>query len=172
MKGKKITFDELHRLVSEIDYINEKSYPVSFKVDGIMYRAGIGYFNDDDSDRSDVNIDGIDFTDFFYGFKDEIQYFSIIENFDEDATFKYEDTCGYDRILDAQDPDVMEFDEIGEMLIKHCDITETSVIELYEEYSFNGKQYDVFWMALDQEVIDKEQENIKNWKAEMEREAV
>ena len=47
---KKITFDELHQMVSKIDYINERSYPIAFTVDGVKYRTGIGSFNTDDLD--------------------------------------------------------------------------------------------------------------------------
>jgi hypothetical protein len=164
--SKKIDFKELHRLVSNIDYINETSYPVSFTVDGVKYRAGIGAFNTDDSDV--YGDEGTDFTDFFCGYDEEIQYLSRIENDDDETTFEWDG--GYDHILDAQDPDDMSFDEIGDMLKKCCNITKTSDIQLYEEYSFNGEQHDVFWMDLDQEVIEKEKEKIKRWKAEMENE--
>jgi hypothetical protein len=159
----KIKFNDLHRLVSEIDYVNEMSYPVAFAVDGVKYRAGIGAFNTDDCDI--YGDEGEDFTDFFYGFENEIQYLSRIENDDEETTFELDG--GYDYILDAQDPDVMSFDEIGDMLKKCCNITETSDIQLYEEYSFNGEQHDVFWIDMDQRVIENERENIKRWKAEM-----
>lgn len=167
---KKINFKELHRLVSNIDYVNEASYPVAFTVDGVKYRAGIGAFNADDSDI--YGDEGTDFTDFFCGFKDEIQYLSRIENDDDETTFEWDG--GYDYILDAQNPEgIMEgmvFNETGDMLKRCCNITETSDIQLYEEYSFNGEQHDVFWMDLDQDVIEKELENIKRWKAEMENE--
>lgn len=91
---------------------------------------------------------------------------SRIEHNDETAFDEW--NGGDDHILDAQDPDDMSFDEIGDMLKKCCNITETSDIQLYEEYSFNGEQHDVFWMDLDQEVIEKEKEKINRWKAEME----
>lgn len=163
---KKINFKELHRLVSKIDYINEFSYPVAFTVDGVKYRAGIGAFNTDDSDV--YGDEGTDFTDFFCGYDEEIQYLSRIEHNDETAFDEW--NGGDDHILDAQDPDDMDFNEIGDMLKKCCNITETSDIQLYEEYSFNGEQHDVFWMDLDQDVIEKELENTKRWKAEMENE--
>ena len=151
-------------MVSNIDYIYETSYPVSFTVDGVKYRAGIGAFNTDDSDV--YGDEGTDFTDFFYGYDEEIQYLSRIENDDEETTFEWDG--GYDYILDAQDPDDMDFNEIGDMLKKCCNITETSDIQLYKEYSFNGERHDVFLMDMDQEVIEKEKDKIKRWKAKME----
>ena len=39
---KKITFNELVNLLCEIDYIDEETYPLVFKVNGEEYQAGIG----------------------------------------------------------------------------------------------------------------------------------
>jgi hypothetical protein len=165
---KKITFDELHRMTSKIDYINERSYPIVFTVDGVKYRTGIGSFNTDDIDIYYENYGDTLTEDYFYGYADEMQYLSRIDNYDEDASFEYEDTCGYEYIMDVQDPDDMEFNAIGEMLKRCCSITESSDIQLCVNHSFNGKQYDVFWMDMDQDILDKERENIARWKAELE----
>jgi hypothetical protein len=164
---KIITFKELHRLVSEIDYINDESYPVSFTVDGIKYRAGIGPYCLDDLTNvaEDCNEEDKEhysyFRDFFYGYDDEVQYLSRIE--DEEIQEEY--------VLDVQDPDDMAFDEIGKMLKKCCSITETSNIQLHTNSSFNGNQYGVWWMELSDDVIEKEKECVKQWKSEIENEA-
>lgn len=158
---KAITFDELHQLVSNIDFIYGSSYPVAFTVDGVKYRAGIGVFNTDGSDEKE------DFSYFFYEYDDIIQYLSRIENSDVGASFNCENTCGHNLILDAQDPDDMIFDEIGDMLKKCCNITESSDIKLYTDFSFSGERYDIFWMDLDQDVIEKERRNAEALKTEM-----
>lgn len=157
-----ITFDDLHRLVSEVDYINDESYPIEFLVDGVKYRAGIGpYCLDDfqnvvgDSDNKEYYEQ---FTDFFYGYEDEVQYLSRIED----------EEIGEEYILDACDPDDMSFKGIGEMLKKCCNITESSEIGLSTSKSFNGNQHNVWWMDLTEDVITQEKECIKQWKAEME----
>ena len=36
-----ITFEELNHLVADIDYLDEESYPVIFRVDGKEYACGI-----------------------------------------------------------------------------------------------------------------------------------
>jgi hypothetical protein len=161
---KKITFDELHRMVSKIDYINKSSYPIAFTVDGVKYRTGIGSFNTDDSDIYYENYGDTLTEDYFYGYANEMQYLSRIDNYDEDASFE----CVDEYVMDAQDPDDMEFNAIGEMLKRCCGITESSDIKLCVNHSFNGKQYDVFWMDMDRDILIKERENIARWKAELE----
>jgi hypothetical protein len=54
------------------------------------------------------------------------------------------------------------------MLKRCCGITESSDIKLCVNHSFNGKQYDVFWMDMDRDILIKERENIARWKAELE----
>ena len=123
-----ITFDELHRLVSEVDYINDESYPIEFSVDGVKYRAGIGPHCLDDFQNVVEDSDNKEyyeqFTDFFYGYEDEVQYLSRIED----------EEIGEEYILDACDPDGMSFKGIGEMLKKSCNITESSRIGLFTKF--------------------------------------
>lgn len=164
---EEITFDELHRLVSEVDYINDESYPIVFSVDGVKYRAGIGPYCLDDFHNVTEDCDDDDkehfsyFTDFFYGYDNEVQYLSRIE--DEEIVNEY--------VLDACDPDGMSFKGIGEMLKKCCEITDSSKICLSTNKSFNGNQYGVWWMELSDEVIAQEKECIDQWKAEFEADA-
>lgn len=156
METETISFDKLHELVSEVDYINEESYPIAFTVDGVKYRVGIGDFVTDDIEESEE-----DFTDFFYGYENEIQYLNRIEECDGESEF---DAPIGECVLDAVDPDGMSFKGIGEMIKKCCNVTETSEIKLYPYYSFNGRKYGVFWMELSDEVISNEKENIRQWK--------
>jgi hypothetical protein len=141
--------------VSEVDYINEESYPIAFSVDGIKYRVGIGDFVTDGIEESEE-----DFTDFFYGYENEIQYLNRIEDCCGEDDFDATSEC----VLDAVDPDGMSFKGIGEMIKKCCNVTETSEIKLYPYYSFNGRKHGVFWMELSDEVIANEKENINQWK--------
>lgn len=168
MDKKLITFDELHRLVSEVDYINDESYPISFTVDGVEYRAGIGPYCMDDLQDTAKDCDEEDkehyayFPDFFYGYDDEVQYLTRIED----------EAVGDEYVLDACDPDDMSFKGIGEMLKKCCNITDSSEICLSTKNSFNGNQYAVWWMELSDDVITKEKECIDQWRAELEADDV
>ena len=146
---KTITFDELHKLTANVDYLYPNTFPIKFKVDNVRYCIGIGYFDDDAANECDF-----DCTDFFYGYENEIQYLSQIDN-------KYEET-----ILDASDSDNMVFDEIGDILKKCCNITENSKIELYERGCFNGRIYCVYWADLSDEVVEKERKLIEEIKEE------
>ena len=141
---KPITFDELHCLVANVDYLLPNTFPIKFKVDGVKYLIGVGYFETDGAEDSDV-----DFTNFFYGYEEEIQFLSRMEN-------SYEET-----ILDTSDCDELVFEEIGDILKKCCNITENSKIELYERGCFNGYIRDVYWADLSDDVIKKQQKLIK-----------
>jgi hypothetical protein len=141
---KPITFDELHCLAANVDYLLPNTFPIKFKVDGVKYLIGVGYFETDGAEGADV-----DFIDFFYGYENEIQYLSRIEN-------SYEET-----ILDASDSNGLVFEEIGDILKKCCNITEKSKIELYERGCFNGCVRGVYWADLSDDVIEKQQKLIK-----------
>ena len=164
---EKITFDDLHRLVSEVDYINEESYPIAFTVDGNKYRVGIGSYVLDDLDNTAEDCDEdakkhyAYFPDFFSGYEDEVQYLCRIDGGDD-----FDGAGGDECVLDACDPDDMSFNEIGDMLKKCCNITDSSEILLSTENSFNGNQYGVWWMELSDEVIAKEKKCVDEWKEE------
>ena len=90
---RKISFEELCKLVAHIDYIDSSSYPVSFVVNNKgkaprVFECGIG--------EADNNV-------WFcnaFGGETELQYM-LSEK---------------DGIVDLQDPDCMVFDDICEML--------------------------------------------------------
>ena len=105
--SKKITFKELQDFVANIDYIDEESYPINFKVDGNSFSCGIC---------------------------DEI--YSHGESLDYNREGQYLLNSNGD-CLDLQDPDMMIYDEIGNMLKEKCNITDTSTIILLKG-SFNG----------------------------------
>lgn len=129
---KEITFNELCRLASEVDYLCPSSYPINFEVGDAEYCVGIGDFVNDTGKDADVNFDGL---------TEELQYL-IKFHLDDEAV-----------ILDVQDPDNMVYEGIVSMLKRHCGITDDSKIYLYEEDSFNGEQiYSVNWAACSEEV--------------------
>lgn len=128
---KKITFNELCDLVSKVDYINSKSYPIIFDIDGVEYYVGIGDFVNDTGKDTDVN---------FGGLTEELQF--LMRFYDDIAS-----------IRDVQDPDNMVYEEIVSMLKKQCNITDNSEIYLYEDESFNGTQdYYIDWEECSEEV--------------------
>ena len=114
---KKISFDVLCKLVAHIDYIDSSSYPVSFVVKDKgkaprRFECGIG--------EADNNV-------WFcnaFGGETELQYM-ISEK---------------DGIVDLQDPDMMVFGEICEMLKTKCKIGAESEILLSEEVSFDSEE--------------------------------
>lgn len=137
---KKITFDELCQLVSEVDYLCPNTFPISFDVDGVEYCVGIGSFDDCGTEDDVENI--------FCGLTDELQYL-IKFSVDEEAI-----------ILDVQDPDNMVYNEIVSMLKKQCNITDNSEIYLYKDESFDGSQsYIVEWDCCSDEIKYKELNN-------------
>ena len=129
---KEITFNELCRLVSKVDYLYPSSYPINFEVGDAEYCVGIGDFVNNTGKDIDVDIDGL---------TEELQYL-IKFHLDDEAV-----------ILDVQDPDNMDYVGVVSMLKRHCGITDDSKIYLYEEDSFNGEQmYSVDWEECSEEV--------------------
>ena len=132
---KEIRFNELCRLVSEVDYLCPSSYPINFEVDDVEYCVGIGYFVNNSGKNIDISIAGL---------REELQYLIKFYLDGDDAVAV---------VLDAQDPDEMIYGEIVSMLKRHCGITDDSKIYLYEEDSFNGEQmYSVNWEECSEEV--------------------
>ena len=125
---KKITFEELCKLVAHIDYINSSSYPVSFVVKDKgkaprRFECGIG--------EADNNVWFCD----AFGGETELQYM-ISEK---------------DGIVDLQEPDWMVFGEICEMLKTKCKIGAESEILLNEEVSFDSEElYINEWLFSDE----------------------
>ena len=145
---KKISFKELCRLVSEVDYINPSSYPINFIANGDEFCVGIGKF-----DATTAKLKKQDVKNFFGCLTDELQYllrFDYNEN-DDEVIGTY---------IDVQDPDNMIYNEIVSMLQKQCNINEKSLIYLYEDESFDGSQdYIIKYDELSEEVLFKEQNN-------------
>lgn len=114
---KKISFEELCKLVAHIDYIDSSSYPVSFVVKDKwkaprVFECGIG--------EADNNV-------WFckaFGGETELQYMISAK----------------DGIVDLQDPDCMVFGEICEMLKTKCKIGAESEILLNDDVSFDSEE--------------------------------
>lgn len=105
---KKVTFEQLSKMVAKIDYIWENSYPILFSVDNEYYASGI---------------DGC-----------EQQYLVKREVNKPISEVGWSDV----DLLDEQDPDEMVYGEIKEMLIKLCNIKSNSIIKVDFDNSFNG----------------------------------
>lgn len=139
---KTITFKQLCRLVSKVDYLCPDSYPINFAPENGNgeYKVGIGYL--DTSDTTD-DIEGV-----FCGER-ELQYLAKWDEVNDGLVLTF---------MDVQDPDNMIYGEIVEMLKKHCNINENSKIYLYDdEYeSFNGEQECIFWDDCSEELKYKE----------------
>ena len=105
--GKRVSFKDLCDLVSNVDYLNNRSYPFWFSIDNNnkesrVFKCGIGYY--------------VGYEDWFqkiYG-EPELQYL-------------WEDGVG---IVDLQDPDAMSYGGICEMLKEKCKIDNESVITI------------------------------------------
>lgn len=115
---KKISFEELCKLVAHIDYIDSSSYPVSFVVKDKGkaprgFECGIG--------ETDNNVWFCE----IWGGETELQYM-ISEK---------------DGIVDLQEPDWMVFGEICEMLKTKCKIGAESEILLNEDVSFDSEEF-------------------------------
>lgn len=128
---KKITFEDLCRLVSEVDYINPYSYPIVFEVEGVDFEFCVGIGDLYHKESGDLIQD--------------LQYLLGFPSNGEDCTF-----------FDVQDPDMMIYEEIVSMLKKQCNANEDSIIWLYDEESLNGAQlYDINWNECSKEVKEK-----------------
>jgi hypothetical protein len=163
--NEKITFETLHQLVSEVDAYNNETYPISFTVDGVKYRAGIGDYNLEtltDEDNTEDLKEYEDYKDFFNFDRTELQYLSRVDDEEE-----FNGAAGCECVLDVDDPDTMIFENIGEMIKKCCNITESSDIRLYPNHSFNGHQFGIFWFELSDEIVEKERKNIRQYKSEI-----
>ena len=116
---KKITFDELHKLVSKIDYINEKSFPIVVSTK-------------DGSIRDDWKFEFGLANPFVCCDKEfeEQQYLNLY--FDDSEVTMY-----------LKDSDCMTFKEIGEMLRKYVVKKDDCEIFLHDEDSFTGEYKDI-----------------------------
>lgn len=129
-KKKKISFEKLNELVSNIDYIGGFEYMEFIVRNGKKERvfcAGIGCF------------------------WEENQYEQIVS---EEPQYLVESTDITDMVLlDLQEPDSMVYDKIGRMLKEKCGINENSKIYLRiydEETEDDGER-----MSLDFITIEK-----------------
>lgn len=153
---KKIDFNELSGLISNIDYINSDSYPVVFSIinketDNIeTFEAGIG-----DWEGTDNNIDTL--IDKAFGIQRELQYLARIDNMGEDT----EEFC----YLDLQDPDCMVANEIDDMLKEKCHLSEHNLgklIVLHQVNSFNGIEESISDHQLSELVVN-DLKKLANW---------
>ena len=128
-KEKKISFEELNKLVSNIDYIGGFEYMEFIVRNGKKERvfcAGIGCFWEDNQ---------------YVQISEVPQY--LVESTDINNMV----------LLDLQEPDLMVYDEIGRMLKEKCGINENSEIYLRiydEETEDDGER-----MSLDDMTIEE-----------------
>lgn len=134
-REKKISFEELNKLVSNIDYIGGFEYMGFIVRNGKKERvfcAGIGCFWEDN------------------------QYEQIVS---EDPQYLVEITDINDMILlDLQEPDSMVYDEIGRMLKEKCGINENSKIYLHiydEETEDDGERMSLDYMTIEESLKKK-----------------
>lgn len=129
-----IKFEELQRIISDIDYLSNSLEYVEFAVINgdkfTRYCAGIGQFG------YDVNL--------------KLKYHKFADIVSEEPQYIVDAT--HDIILDLQDPDAMVFEQIGEILKKKCNITEYSDILLYK------------YEPEEDEVVDEERLNLAFYK--------
>lgn len=118
---EQITFEKLQKLVANIDYVFDDSYPVCFDVNNngkkIKFECGI--------------TNAFEFEGQFY---DGYQYFMVERVLPSGRKITH--------FFDLQDPDGMTFDEIGNMLKTHCEIDDNSIIRLFAK-SFSGKRKNI-----------------------------
>lgn len=140
-REKKISFEELNKLVSNIDYVGGFEY-MEFIVRNDkkerVFCAGIGCF---------------------WG---ENQYEQIVS---EEPQYLVESTDIYDMVLlDLQEPDLMVYDEIGRMLKEKCGINENSKIYLRiydEETEDDGERMSLDNMTIEESLKKKLDELLK-----------
>lgn len=115
---RKISFKELNDKVSLVDYIDRTSYPFRFYVDRVEYEVGIG---DLDVDCEDAD----------YIMKIE-EYVQSICNAEFNCFYDLQYLCRIGEteniVIDIHEPDDMEYEKIGEMLRKKCNIKPNSEI--------------------------------------------
>lgn len=115
---RKISFKELNDMVSRVDYIDRTSYPFRFYVDGVEYEVGLG-----DLDVENEDADLI--------MKIE-EYVQSICNADFNCFYDLQYLCRVGEtetiVIDIHEPDDMEYEQIGEMLRKKCNIKPNSEI--------------------------------------------
>ena len=120
---RKISFKELNDKVSLVDYIDRTSYPFRFYVDGVEYEVGIG---DLDVDCEDADLI----------MKIE-EYVQSICNAEFKCFYDLQYLCRIgeteDIVIDIHEPDDMEYEKIGEMLRKKCNIKPNSEIFMSAE---------------------------------------
>lgn len=124
---EKITFKKLHDLVASVTRFFEKSYPIKFSVingnNTLHYEVGLGEWHES------MDEEWNDMIHHLFPYPIKVQYLSFCCCDNPNDVFSF---------LDAQDSEVMVYDEIEKMLKKKCHITDNSKIYLDEDNSFNG----------------------------------
>lgn len=115
---RKISFKELNDMVFRVDYIDRTSYPFRFYVDGVEYEVGLGDL--------DVYCEDADLI-----MKIE-EYVQSVCNSDFNCFYDLQYLCRIEEaetiVIDIHEPDDMEYEQIGEMLRKKCNIKPNSEI--------------------------------------------
>jgi hypothetical protein len=146
---KEYTFEVLHRIIANIDYVWPQSFPIQFKIvqrDGRenFYEAGICNITDNIDYENVCGGDG--------------QYLSEIEGFSEG-----DNVPTYICVLDLQDCDGMKFAEIGEMLKRECEITDSCSIFISDKVSRGGRM-EFSTEDLSDDCIKRLEKTIKSYK--------
>lgn len=149
MKKKKITFKKLCKLVSEIDYVNEDSFPFSIEV---KYWPGKP---EEFSNEYDFGIG--DFSEYGPDWANEWQF---IKKWGEDDT---------PTIIDLQEPDSMTYEGIVEMLKKKLYIDKDTEIYLWDD-GFDGERLEDTLTAGDFAFSGEVVKELKGWNSPTEEE--
>lgn len=156
---KKITFNELINLLCEIDYIDEETYPLVFKVNGKGYQAGIGHYcaipiedlQNEGFEQKSIDVLKV-VNDFFeYQPADEMFYIGGAEHVGEEY---YDEELVY-PINFVDDSDCMFQCRCEVWVKKICNIKNIKNAEIYldEEHSFNGNKLPMFYDEFSEDML-------------------
>lgn len=133
-----ITLKQLTDLVADIDTATHNS-TIKFSVDGRKYQAGLGELVVCEEFDDIANYEG-----YFNDVTDNLQYLAKADDIELD-------------FVDVQDPNDMEYDNIKQMLIYHCNITDNSTITLHNITS--EKEY-IFPDLMADDILEREKKKL------------
>lgn len=156
---KKITFNELVNLLCEIDYIDNETYPLVFKVNGEEYQAGIGHYcavpieDLQNEGFEQESIDVLKLVNEFFEYQpaDEMFYIGGAEYVGEEY---YDEEHVY-PIHFVDDPDNMSYNDVKYWAKEVCNIKNIKNAEIYldEEHSFNGIKPPMFFDEFSEKML-------------------
>lgn len=129
-----ITLKQLTDLVADIDTATP-NFTIKFSVDGRKYQAGLGELVVCEEFDDIANYEG-----YFNDVTDNLQYLAKADDIELE-------------FVDVQDPTDMEYEDIKQMLIYHCNITENSIIRLR---NITTEKEDIFPDLMSDDVLEQE----------------